>query len=95
MSPRKPKSPPPPPHVFRAFWPVVGEPVHTTKDLDELLASAAQDLPAVALRHRTTITGNGRGYLAPGRNFPGACGAMQVLVIEAPAVAMPPRPYHH
>lgn len=94
MSPRK-KPAPPPTHVFRAFWPVVGEPVHTTKDLDELLTNAAQDLRAVALRHRATITGPGKGYLARGRDFPGACGAMQVIVIEAPAVAMPPRPYHH
>jgi hypothetical protein len=94
MSPRK-KPAPPPAHIFRAFWPVVGEPVHTTKDLDELLAAAAQDMPTVAHRHRAHITGPGRGYLARGRDFPGAHGAAQVVVIEAPAVAMPPRNYHH
>lgn len=94
MSPRK-KAPPPNTHIFRAFWPVVGEPVHTQAELGELLATASHDLPAVALRHRATITGPGRGYLAPGRDFPGSHGAMQVVVIEAPAVAMPPRNYHH
>ncbi|CAH0232940.1 hypothetical protein SRABI26_02695 [Arthrobacter sp. Bi26] len=95
MSPRKKPAPPPPAHIFRAFWPVVGEPVHTAKVLDELLAVAARDMNAVALRHRAHITGPGRGYLARGRDFPGAHGAMQVIVIEAPATAMPPRPYHH
>jgi hypothetical protein len=93
MSPRK--KPAPATHVFRAFWPVVGEPVHTAAELDELLTTAAHDLRDVALRHRAHITGPGRGYLAPGRNFPGAHGAMQVIVIEAPAEAMQPRPYHH
>jgi len=95
MSPRKQKPSPPSAHVFRAFWPVVGDPVHTVAELDALLATAAQDMHAVALRHRATITGPGKGYLARGRDFPGACGAAQVVVIEAPAVAMPPRPYHH
>lgn len=94
MTAPKPK-PAAPAQIFRAFWPVVGEPVHTISELDELLATAAHDMTAVALRHRAHITGPGRGYLAPGRNFPGAHGAMQVVVIEAPAVAMPPRAYHH
>lgn len=89
------KKAPPSTHVFRAFWPVVGEPVHTIAELDGLLATAAQDMKAVALRHRAHITGPGRGYLARGRDFPGAHGATQVVVIEAHAVAMPPRPYHH
>ena len=93
MSPRK--KPAPSTHIFRAIWPVVGEPVHTAGERDELLAIAAQDLRDVALRHRAHITGPGKGYLAPGRNFPGAHGAHQVIVIEAPATAMPPRPYHH
>lgn len=94
MSTRK-KPAPPATHIFRAFWPVVGEPVHTTAERDELLATAVQDLRDVALRHRVHVTGPGKGYLAPGRDFPGAHGAMQVIVIEAPAVAMPARNYHH
>lgn len=81
-------------HIFRAFWPVVGEPVHTTADLDELLATAAHDLRSVALRHRAAITGPGRGYFARGRDFPGAHGAAQVIVIEAPAEPIT-RAYHH
>lgn len=95
MSWIKPQQPEPATHVFRAFWPVIGTPTTKTAEVDELLAIAAQDMHAVALRHRVHITGPGRGYIAPGRRFPGAHGAAQVVVIEAPAVAMPPRPYHH
>lgn len=90
----KPKKKPAPTHTFRAFWPVIGEPVHTAADLDELLSTAAHDLRNVALRHRARITGPGRGYLAPGRDFPGAHGAIQVVVIEAPAEPIV-RAYHH
>ena len=95
MSPRKKKPAPPSAHTFRAFWPVVGDPVHTVAELDELLAIAAHDVHAVATRHRARITGPGRGYLAHGRDVPGAHGSAQVVVIEAPAEAIPPRPYHH
>ncbi|QCB97139.1 hypothetical protein E5206_09510 [Arthrobacter sp. PAMC25564] len=86
---------PAPTHTIQAFWPVIGAPVTTIDECEELLTDAVNDLNAVALRHRAHITGPGKGYLAPGRDFPGAHGARQVIVIEAPATPMPPRGYHH
>ncbi|KRE79974.1 hypothetical protein ASG71_08030 [Arthrobacter sp. Soil763] len=79
-------------HTFRAIWPVLTPPT-TAKDREALIHEASQDLRDVALRHRAHITGPGKGYIVPGHGMPGANGAAQVVVIDAPAEPIK-RPYH-
>jgi CTP:molybdopterin cytidylyltransferase MocA len=94
MSPRKKKSPPPPSHTFRAIWPIVNGAGTAETDAD-LILQALGDLPDVARRHHATITGTPRACITEGRLIQGSGGHAHVVVIEAPAVPMPARNYHH
>lgn len=90
MTPKR--EPAPAAHTFRAIWPVLTTP-RTRQDQEDLIHEASRDLKDVALRHRAHITGPGKGYIVPGHGIPGANGAAQVVVIEAPAEPIQ-RPYH-
>lgn len=81
-------------HLFRAVWPVITGPKGPELTDDELLEDAAINIRQVASRHRTRITGNGRGWILPGRTIPGFEAHAQVVVIEAPAEAISQREYH-
>jgi hypothetical protein len=92
----KPKQPTPvtPTHTFRAVWPIIlGNGIAETDA--ELIAQAIGDLPHVAHRHQARIVGPPRACIADGRRVPGSGGAPQVVVIEAPAVAVNNRGYRH
>ena len=80
--------------IFRAVWPVV-EGNGTAETDAELILQALGDLPAVARRHNVTITGAPRACLTDGRRVPGSSGHRHVVVVEAPAQAIEPRPYRH
>lgn len=90
----KPKPAPPATHTFRAVWPIV-EGSGTAETDAELVAQAIGDLPTVAHRHQARIVGAPRACIADGRRVPGSGGALQVVVIEAPAVAANSRAYRH
>ncbi|MFH5879780.1 hypothetical protein [Arthrobacter sp. NA-172] len=93
MSPRRPK-PPAATHTFRAVWPIVNGTGTAGSDA-ELIMQAIGDLPNVAHRHNATIVGPSRSCIADGRRVPGSGGALQVVVIEAPAVQAKSRGYRH
>ena len=90
----KPKPAPPATHTFRAVWPIVEGGGIAETDA-ELVAHAIGDLPAVAHRQQARIVGPPRACIADGRRVPGSGGALQVVVIEAPAVATNSRGYRH
>lgn len=81
-----------PEQTFRAFWPIHDSATEPARSDEDLIRLAAADFRDVAARHSAQITGPGNGYIAPGRTFPGAYGAAQVVVIEAPAKPIT-RPY--
>ncbi|MEV8149924.1 hypothetical protein AB0O52_17485 [Arthrobacter sp. NPDC080073] len=93
MSVRRPKRPTAT-HTFRAVWPIVEGTGTATTD-PELILQAIGDLPSVAHRHNATIVGPPRACIADGRRVPGSGGALQVIVIEAPAVPATGRGYRH
>ena len=90
----KKKRPAAPTHMFRAIWPVVHGNGAARTD-EDLIRMATADLPNVATRHHATIAGPARGYVTEGRLIQGSGGHAHVVVIEAPAIANPPRPYHY
>jgi hypothetical protein len=92
MSGSKPA--PPAPQMFRAVWPII-DGSGTAETDAELVAQAVGDLPTVAHRHQARIVGPPRACIADGRRVPGSGGALQVVVIEAPAVATNNRAYRH
>lgn len=90
----KPKPVPAATHTFRAVWPVI-EGTGTAETDAELVAQAIGDFPTVAHRHQARIVGPPRACIADGRRVPGSGGALQVVIIEAPAVATNSRAYRH
>lgn len=92
--PKKTTTPPASTHTFRAVWPVI-EGNGTAETDAELILQALGDLPAVARRHKATITGTPRACITEGRFFPGSAGSKHVVVVEAPAQEAPHRAYHH
>lgn len=90
----KPKPAPPVTRMFRAVWPIV-EGGGTAETDAELVAQAIGDLPTVAHRHQARIVGPPRACIADGRRVPGSGGALQVVIVEAPAVAANSRAYRH
>ncbi|MCO4276111.1 hypothetical protein NG701_17050 [Pseudarthrobacter sp. HLT3-5] len=83
-----------PTHTFRAVWPII-EGQGTAETDAELILQALGDLPAVARRHNTKITGDPRACITEGRLVSGSAGHKYVVVVEAPAEALPVRGYHH
>lgn len=75
--------------TFTAVWPV-NDP---TPQPDQLIAEAQHDLPTLAARHRTTITGTPKFAFRLGKNIRGSQGAKYVVTAEAPATQEPARPY--
>jgi hypothetical protein len=95
MTAPKPRPPEPTPtHTFRAVWPIV-EGAGTAGTDAELILQALGDLPEVARRHHAQILGTPRACITEGRHIQGSGGHAHVVVIEAPALPMPPRNYHH
>jgi len=76
--------------TFTAVWPVTT----TDPNPDALIIEAQADLPALAKRHRATITGQPRFAFRLGKNIAGSQGAKYVIHCEAPAVQEPARDYH-
>jgi hypothetical protein len=79
--------------TFRAVWPIVNNDASGPTN-EELVQEAIKDLPTVAQRHRVVITGPCRGFITTASKVPGSGGSGHVVVVEAPARATPPRPYH-
>lgn len=85
---------PTPTHTFRAVWPII-DGSGTAETDAELVAQAIGDLPTVAHRHHARIVGPPRACITDGRRVPGSGGALQVVVVEAPAVPANSRAYRH
>jgi hypothetical protein len=85
---------PTPTHTFRAVWPIV-DGTGTAETDAELIMQAIGDLPEVARRHHALILGAPRACITEGRFVQGSGGHKHVVVIEAPAAALPVRGYHH
>lgn len=92
--PKKTTTAPASTHTFRAVWPVI-EGNGTAETDAELILQALGDLPAVARRHNAAITGDPRACIAEGRLVSGSAGHKYVVLVEAPARALPVRGYHH
>ncbi|MCT9624307.1 hypothetical protein HWD94_04105 [Pseudarthrobacter equi] len=80
--------------VFRAVWPIIPG-TGTAGTDEELILQALGDLPAVAHRHNAQITGKPKACITEGRFVQGSAGHKHVVVVEAPAQAVPRRGYHH
>ena len=80
--------------IFRAVWPIIEDQGDAETD-SELILQALGDLPAVARRHNAKITGDPRACITEGRRVQGSAGHKYVVVVEAPAEALPRRAYHH
>ncbi|WOH20150.1 hypothetical protein IRJ34_07450 [Paenarthrobacter sp. GOM3] len=78
--------------TFRAIWPIVNDSAPGPTDR-QLVALALDDLPAVANRHRVKLAGPPQGYIIDAAKIPGSGGTGRVLVLEAPATALPQRAY--
>lgn len=88
------KPAPVPTHTFRAVWPIL-EGQGTAETDSELILQALGDLPEVARRHHATIIGSPRACITQGSRVQGSAGHKYVVVVEAPARALPVRGYHH
>lgn len=75
--------------TFQAVWPIHTGRGHATLTDAELIEDALADLPKVAARHGVTLSGKPQAAITSGQRFPGANGAKQVVVIEAPAKQLP------
>lgn len=77
--------------TLRVLWPILDDTVPARQIADEALA----DLPQVARRARARITGPPRWHVARSTSVPGSGRiTTHVLILEAPAEPLPPRPYH-
>lgn len=75
--------------TFQAVWPIIDAGMPAT----ELFEEAREDLPRVAARHNTRITGEPRFEVRAGRLVPGSQGAAHVVTVTAPAEPIRPRNY--
>lgn len=75
--------------TFQAVWPIITGHGSAPLTDNELIEDALADLPNVAARHGVKLTGKPRAAITHGAQFPGSAGAKQVVIIEAPAAALP------
>ncbi len=78
------------PDTFRAFWPI------TDPDLTpyQLVAVAAEELPALIVQAHAQVVGRGQWRILPSVAVPGSGRVTdEVLVYDAPAIPVAPRPY--
>lgn len=75
--------------TFQAVWPILTGHGHAKLTDTELIDDALADLPAVAARHNVTLTGKPQVAITDGARFPGANTTGQIIIIEAPARALP------
>lgn len=73
--------------LYRAWWPLT--PAAKTMALHELIAEAEEALPGVAALSRVAPVGRPRWRLAPGRDYPGTGGALEVLLCDVWAHQVP------
>lgn len=75
--------------TFQAVWPIITGPGPASLTDTELIDDALAELPTVAARHGVTLTGKPQAAITNGARFPGTNSAAQIVIIEAPARAVP------